>query len=89
MQLRGHFTHASGHDAAVDPALRNALAQFMAHLSPARMESGTGGTSAETGWARYKDIYGNLLQTTGDEVPHLFLEAIAQSYPEAKRNNRA
>lgn len=88
MQLRACFTHASSHDAAVDPALRNALSQFLAHLSPARMESGTGGTSAEKGWARYKDIYANLLQATGDEVPHLFLEAIAQSYPQAKEKNR-
>ncbi len=88
MLLRGYFSHASSHDAAVDPALRNALAQFMAHLSPARMESGTGGTGVGAGWARYKDIYANLLQTTGDEVPHLFLEAIAQSYPEAKKNGR-
>jgi type VI secretion system FHA domain protein len=89
MQLRGYFTHASSHDAAVDPALRSALGQFMAHLSPTRMESGTGRMSAEKGWARYKDIYGSLLQTTGDEVPHLFLEAIAQSYPDARRKNRA
>jgi predicted component of type VI protein secretion system len=86
MLLRGYFTHASSHDAAVDPALRSALTQFMAHLSPARMETGTGGTGAGAGWVRYKDIYANLLQSTGEEVPHLFLEAIAQSYPEAKKN---
>jgi predicted component of type VI protein secretion system len=52
------------------------------------MESGSGGTGVGAGWARYKDIYASLLQTTGDEVPHLFLEAIAQSYPEAKQKSR-
>ncbi|MEO6079292.1 MAG: type VI secretion system-associated FHA domain protein TagH [Steroidobacteraceae bacterium] len=89
MQLRDCFTHAGDHDAAMDPALRSALGQFMAHLSPARLETGTGGTSAESGWARYKDIYSNLLQTSNEELPHLFLEAIAQSYPDARRKNRA
>jgi predicted component of type VI protein secretion system len=89
MRLRECFTQASGHDAAIDPALRSALEQFMAHLSPARMQSGAGGTSADSGWIRYKEIYGNLLQNTGDQLPHLFLEAIAQSYAEAKRKDRS
>jgi type VI secretion system protein len=88
MRLRECFTQASGHDAAVEPALRSALEQFMAHLAPSRMESGTGKSSSDTGWTRYKEIYGNLLQNTGDEVPHLFLEALAQSYAEARRKNR-
>lgn len=89
MRLRECFTQASGHDAAIDPALRSALEQFMAHLSPARMQSGAGGSSADGGWTRYKEIYGNLLQNTGDQLPHLFLEAIAQSYAVAKRKDRS
>jgi predicted component of type VI protein secretion system len=89
MRLRECFTQASGHDAAIDPALRSALEQFMAHLSPARMQSGAGGSSADGGWTRYKEIYGNLLQNTGDQLPHLFLEAIAQSYAEAKLKDRS
>lgn len=88
MRLRECFTQASGHDAAVDPALRSALEQFMAHLSPARMES-AGGSSADSGWIRYKEIYGSLLQNAGDQLPHLFLEAIAQSYADAKRRDRS
>ncbi len=88
MRLRDCFTQASGHDTAVDPALRSALEQFMAHLSPARMESGNSASGADTGWTRYKEIYSNLLQNTGDEVPHLFLEAIAQSYADARRKDR-
>jgi len=87
MQLRGQFTHAGDHSAAVDPALRAALAQFMAHLSPSRMEAGNlpakpGGTG---NWERYKDIYSNLLQATGEDVPHLFIEAINQAYQAARR----
>jgi predicted component of type VI protein secretion system len=90
MQLRGQFTHAGSHAAAVDPALRAALGQFMAHLAPSRMESG-GPHSApgNTGnWERYKDIYSNLLQATGEEVPHLFIEAISQAYIAAHRRSR-
>jgi type VI secretion system protein len=88
MRLRECFMQASGHDAAVDPALRKALEQFMAHLSPARMESGSTGSGSGTGWTRYKEIYANLLQSTGDEVPHLFLEALAQSYAQARSKTR-
>ncbi len=51
MRLRECFTHASDHNAAVDPALRTALGQFMAHLSPARMASGSAST-ADTSWTR-------------------------------------
>jgi len=91
MQLRGQFNNAGSHAAAVDPALRSALAQFLAHLSPMRMEAGgdTLGRPGDTGnWDRYKDIYSNLLQTTGEEVPHLFIEAITQAYLAAQRRER-
>ena len=89
MRLRGQFGHAGSHSAAVDPALRSALAQFMAHLSPARMEAGNlparpGGAG---NWERYKDIYSNLLQATGEDVPHLFIEAISQAYQAARRRS--
>lgn len=83
MQLREQFTAAGGHDAAVDPAMRAALEQFLAHLAPARMETGTVGGTAAANWSRYKDLYGNLLQATGEEVPHLFVEAVAQAYAAA------
>ncbi|HYP80400.1 MAG TPA: type VI secretion system-associated FHA domain protein [Steroidobacteraceae bacterium] len=87
MQLRGQFNDAGSHAAAVDPAMRSALAQFLAHLSPVRMEAGEVARGADdTGnWDRYKDVYSNLLQTTGEEVPHLFIEAITQAYLAAQR----
>jgi predicted component of type VI protein secretion system len=90
MQLRNYFTHAGSHSAAVDPALRSALGQFLAHLSPTRMESApVGAAPGGTGnWERYKDIYSNLLQATGEDVPHLFIEAIAQAYLVARRRSR-
>ncbi len=45
---------------------------------------------ADTGsWTRTRTVYSNLLQTTGDDVPHLFIEAIAQAYAEALRKQRS
>jgi predicted component of type VI protein secretion system len=90
MQLRNYFTHAGSHSAAVDPALRSALGQFLAHLSPTRMESApVGAAPGGTGnWERSKDIYRNRLQATGEDVPHLFIEAIAQAYLVARRRSR-
>jgi predicted component of type VI protein secretion system len=52
----------------------------------------TGGPHSASGgtgnWERYKDIYSNLLQATGEEVPHLFIEAISQAYMAAQRRGR-
>jgi type VI secretion system FHA domain protein len=88
MQLRGFLDHAGEHSAAVDPALRSALVQFMAHLSPdnieARAADQAGSLSPASGsaasWDRYKEVYGTLLQSTGQVLPHLFTEAFAQAF---------
>jgi predicted component of type VI protein secretion system len=80
MRLRDQFAHAAGHAAAIDPALRDALARFLQHLAPERLASGQ---DAANNWNRYKDVYGNLLQARDGRLPHLFLEALAQCYQEA------
>ncbi len=81
MQLRDQFAHASRHAGAIDPALRSALQQFLGHLAPERLASGK---DAAANWNRYRDVYGNLLQASGGRLPHLFLEALAQAYQEAR-----
>jgi type VI secretion system protein len=81
MRLRDQFAHAGRHAAAIDPALRNALQQFLGHLAPERLASGG---DAAASWNRYRDVYGNLLQASGGRLPHLFLEALAQAYQEAR-----
>jgi type VI secretion system protein len=81
MQLREQFAEAARHDGAVDPALRSALALFVGHLDPARMD----GLAGDKAWARYREIYANLLKTRDSQVPHLFVEALAQAYLEARR----
>ncbi len=84
MQLRNQFANASRHAAAVDPALRTALQQFLGHLAPERLATGKDGAA---NWNRYRDVYGNLLQAAGDRLPHLFLEALAQAYQDARGRN--
>jgi predicted component of type VI protein secretion system len=81
MRLRDQFTHAGRHAAAIDPALRSALQQFLGHLAPERLAVGQ---DAAASWNRYRDVYGNLLQASGGRLPHLFLEALAQTYQEAR-----
>jgi type VI secretion system protein len=84
MQLREQFANASRHAAAVDPALRAALTQFLGHLAPERLATGKDGAA---NWSRYRDVYGNLLQATSGKLPHLFLEALAQAYKDARGRN--
>jgi type VI secretion system FHA domain protein len=81
MQLRDQFRQAAQHSAAIDPALRGALEQFLAHLAPERLASGK---DAAANWNRYKDVYGNLLQAGESRLPHLFLEALKQTYANAR-----
>jgi predicted component of type VI protein secretion system len=90
LKLRGVFGEAGKHVAAVDPAVRGGLAQFMAHLAPGNFEArvaDAGSASATGKWERYKDVYGNLLQSTGDVLPHLFIEALAQAYLKSREES--
>jgi predicted component of type VI protein secretion system len=87
LKMRGVFREAGNHALAIDPAMRGALSQFMAHLAPANFEAreaDLGRPSATGKWERYKDVYGNLLQSSGEELPHLFTEALAQAYLKAR-----
>jgi type VI secretion system FHA domain protein len=89
MQLRTFFAYASQHAAALDPAVSTALKQFLSHLAPARMEASANADGQRTDqWARYKEVYKHLLQTSGKDVPHLFQEAIAQAYRQALDDQR-
>lgn len=84
MQMRGNFSDARAQTSAIDPALRTALAQFLAHLAPANVEARARDRSAEVSpavvWERYRDVYMTLLHATGQELPHLFTEALAQAF---------
>ena len=84
IRLREQFADAARHSSAIDPALRSALNLFVRHFDPSRMD----GLPAETGWARYKELYAHLLRADGSEDPHLFAEALAQAYLEARKQHR-
>jgi type VI secretion system FHA domain protein len=84
LRLRDQFASAARHAGAIDPALRSALVRFVGHLDPVRMN----GLPPETSWARYGEIYANLLRTNGGEVPPLFVEALAQAWLEADRSQQ-
>ncbi len=84
MRVREQFGDAAAHSAAVDPALHDAVLSFVSHLDPARMD----GMPAEAGLARQREIYAHLLRANGGEVPHLFAEALAQAYLEARRTDK-
>lgn len=83
MRLREQFRDSAAHGNAVEPALREALQAFLGHLDPARMD----GLPAETSWTRYREIYAHLLRAEAGAVPHLFAEALAQAYLEARRDD--
>ncbi len=85
LRLRDQFAHAGKHGAALSPALRDALTQFLSHLAPERIGVGSGDAAS---WLRYKEIYGNLLQARSGKLPHLFLEALAQAYLAAREKDR-
>lgn len=90
IQVRTTFRRAGAQIAAVDPALRHALAQFLSHLAPANIEApvaGRGGAAEPAAsWERYRDVYMNLLHATGQELPHLFTEALAQAFARESDN---
>jgi predicted component of type VI protein secretion system len=90
IQVRTSFRHAGAQVAAVDPALRHALNQFLSHLAPANIEAPMAGRSGTAepaaSWERYRDVYMNLLHATGQELPHLFTEALAQAYARESEN---
>ena len=44
------------------------------------MRGAAGTAEPAANWERYRDVYMNLLHATGQELPHLFTEALAQAF---------
>jgi len=89
--LRGEFKRAGRHDAALAPAIGAAFAEFMAHLDPTSIESrvkagSPRGTGRSSGWELYGEIYRNLMTVPEGQLPHLFVESLAQAYLKALKD---
>ena len=82
MLLRSAFATAKGHDAALRPALGEAVHAFMKHLDPDGIAARTTarGSDSNACWDVYGDLYRNLMQTPEGQPPHLFAESLAQAY---------
>ena len=81
MLLRTFFASARRHDAALRPALREAVNAFMSHLDPQGIASRAMARGTHTGsWDLYGEIFHNLTQTPDGQLPHLFAESLAQAY---------
>lgn len=81
MLLRSFFADARKHDAALRPALREAVQTFLSHLDPDGIASRAASRGTETGsWDIYGEIYRTLTQTPDGQLPHLFIESLAQAY---------
>ena len=85
MLLRAAFATAKGHDAALRPALGEAVHAFMRHLDPDGIAARTTarGSDSNACWDIYGDLYRNLMQTPEGQPPHLFAESLAQAYLKA------
>jgi len=87
--MREELKAAVAHDAAFAQALPQAFRAFIAHLAPEEIQSrfdNAGARSARASpWDLYAEIFRNLTQLTAGPLPHLFVEALAQAYLEARR----
>ena len=88
--MREELKAAVAHDAAFSQALPEAFRAFIGHLAPEEIQSrfdNAGARSARASpWDLYAEIFRNLTQLSTGPLPHLFVEALAQAYLEARKN---
>jgi type VI secretion system protein len=87
--LREILDGAKDHERATAEAMREAFLEFIGRFDPAELEArfqraGRRGKGAETGQARYWELfvefYRNLAEMPADHLPHTFVEAFATAY---------
>ncbi|MBV6415529.1 MAG: hypothetical protein CMLOHMNK_00041 [Steroidobacteraceae bacterium] len=92
--LRERFEDARGHEKAAGIALRAAFIEFIDRLDPSELESRfdralkknrpTGSQRAQY-WDLYADFYRNITEMPDNQLPHVFVEAFARAYAEARK----
>lgn len=90
--LRDAFRQARHHEQSLPETIASAFRNFIARLDPAELEARFKAAEAtaktrggEKNWMLYTEIYRNLTQMAGGQLPHLYVEAFAQAYLEAMR----
>ncbi len=82
--IRDELKAAVAHETALDQALPQAFETYLRHLAPEEIQSrfDNAGPRSMRGspWELYSEIFRNLTQTGSAPLPHLFAEALAQTY---------
>lgn len=91
--LRERFDDMRGHEKAAGAALRAAFIEFIDRLDPAELESRfdralkkgkLSGSQRAQYWDLYADFYRNVTEMPANQLPHVFVEAFARAYAEAR-----
>ncbi|MEZ5498888.1 MAG: type VI secretion system-associated FHA domain protein TagH [Steroidobacteraceae bacterium] len=91
--LRGCFEERNQHEFASSDAMRNALSEMLARLSPAELEArfaraARGGKAGPAEyWPLYTQFFHNLAGQSSSAMPHAFVEAFANHYLELLRSD--
>ena len=95
--LRERFEDARGHERAAGTALRAAFIEFLDRLDPAELESRFEralkkgkpvGSQRAQYWDLYADFYRNITEMPEHQLPHVFVEAFARAYAQARQAPR-
>lgn len=88
--LRERQDEVKARELALSQAVRVAFLQFLARLNPAELETRFARTSRDDSgaayWPLFTTFYRNLLGPA-DQLPHTFLESLAEAYKDALQPN--
>ncbi|GMU69340.1 MAG: hypothetical protein AMXMBFR37_16720 [Steroidobacteraceae bacterium] len=96
--LRDRFHDTRAHEQAAGIALRAAFIEFVDRLDPAELEARfdralkkgrPGGAQRAQYWDLYADFYRNITEMPANQLPHVFVEAFARAYGEARKSGKS
>lgn len=96
--LRERFQETRGHEQAVGIALRAAFIEFIDRLDPTELESRfdralkkgkPAGAQRAQYWDLYADFYRNITEMPANQLPHVFVEAFARAYTDARKPGKS
>ena len=96
--LRDRFEDTRDHEKAAGAALRAAFIEFIDRLDPAELEGRfdralkkgkANGAQRGQYWDLYSDFYRNITEMPANQLPHVFVEAFARAYGEARKPRKS